>query len=66
MREIHNCEIKPEKSKVDILKSYLTIVLAIEMLEYEDKNYLRYSNKQNSEEKIVLLKSALAELETEA
>jgi len=37
-------------------------VLAVEMLEREDKNYLAYDTKRNSEEKIKLLQEALKEL----
>ena len=45
--------------KVEGLKSDLEKVLAIEMLEYHDKNYLSFDNKRNSEEKQELLKDAL-------
>jgi hypothetical protein len=49
--------IKMDKTKEIISK--LRIVLAIEMLEYEDMNYLAGNNKSRSEEKMALLTEIL-------
>ena len=48
------------------LKSKIEKVLAIEMLEYHDKNYLAFDNKRNSEEKQELLRECVSELNKEA
>jgi hypothetical protein len=47
----------------DVLLSYVRIVLAIEMLEYENKNYLAYDDKRRCEIKMELLENAMTMLQ---
>jgi len=58
IKKINKGEIKQMDYVSNIRK-----VLAIEMLEYEDKNYLSGDNKTRSEEKQKLLKEVLGYLE---
>lgn len=44
------------------IESAIRKVLAIEMLEYEDKNLLHHDNKTNSEIKMTLLEEVLNDI----
>ncbi len=44
---------------MEVILNNVRKVLAIEMLEYEDANYLAYNAKKRSEEKMRLLQEAL-------
>lgn len=55
-------EIKMDLQTKNSLKSNLKILLAIETLEYENKNYLSGDNKSRSESKIILIKDMLKDL----
>ncbi len=44
---------------IEEIKSFLNIVLAIEILEYEDSNFLAYDAQRRTEDKMKLLKKAI-------
>jgi len=59
------CEVKCEKERrIDMkeIESLIRQALAIEMLEYEDKNHLSGNNKSRSETKIELLSEAMQKI----
>lgn len=45
-----------EAQLLDVIKSYINMLQGIELLEYEDKNFLAGDNKSRAEEKIELLR----------
>lgn len=55
---------KELQKELDFLKSYIGIVLWVEMLEYYDKNLLSGDNESRSREKITHLKLAMKQAES--
>ena len=51
------------KKMLDDLKTYIGIVLGVEMLEYYDKNFLSGNNESRTREKIVHLKLAMKQVD---
>ena len=52
-------ELEQHNQKLEKAKAYAEQILAIEMLEYHNKNYLSGDNKSRSEEKQALLRELI-------